>query len=106
MRAKLSTFDFLGFTHICSKASTGKLKSCGEFVRKRRNAKLQAISEQLRYRREEPIAEQGAVATPSILDGYYRYHAYTATCVFLVRSALKSLSDGLAVCDGEVTSES
>ena len=31
-------------------------------------------SRQLRYRREEPIAEQGAWLH-RVLDGYYRYHA-------------------------------
>jgi group II intron reverse transcriptase/maturase len=71
---KALTFDFLGFTHICSKASTGKLQILRRTIRKRRNAKLQAISEQLRYRREEPIAEQGAWLH-RVLDGYYRYHA-------------------------------
>ena len=71
---KALTFDFLGFTHICSKASTGKLQILRRTIRKRRNAKLQAISEQLRYRREEPIVEQG-LWLRRVLDGYYRYHA-------------------------------
>jgi len=102
---KALTFDFLGFTHICSKASAGKLQILRRTIRKRRNAKLQAISEQLLYRREEPIEEQGAWLR-RVLDGYYRYHAVHGNCVFSERSARKSLSGGIAACDGEVTSES
>jgi hypothetical protein len=43
-------------------------------ARKRRNAKLQSIAEQLRYRRDEPVAEQGAWLR-KVIEGYYRYHA-------------------------------
>src|SRR5260370_15661627 len=102
---KALTFDFLGFTHICSKASTGKLQILRRTIRKRRNAKLQAISEQLRYRREEPIAEQGAWLH-RVLDGYYRYHAVHGNLRVLGAIRTEILSDGIAVCDGEVTCES
>ena len=72
---KAHTFNFLGFTHICGTArKTGKLQIMRLTARKRRNAKLQSIAEQLRYRREEPIAEQGAWLR-KVIEGYYRYHA-------------------------------
>jgi len=82
---KPEAFNFLGFTHICGKSTTG-----GRFVlvrrtmRKRMRAKLQELKVELRRRRHLPIPEQGAYVT-SVVRGYYAYHA-VPTNVLTLRS--------------------
>ena len=72
---KPQTFDFLGFTHICSEARrNAKFQIRRQTMAKRQRAKIQAIAQELQYRREQPIAEQGAWLQ-SALRGYYGYHA-------------------------------
>jgi group II intron reverse transcriptase/maturase len=72
---KPQTFDFLGFTHICSEARrNGKFQIRRQTVAKRQRAKVQVIAQELQYRREQSIAEQGAWLQ-SVLRGYYGYHA-------------------------------
>ena len=71
---KPGTFNFLGFTHVCAKTSKG-----GFFVvqrrtmRKRRQAKLAEVKEQLRKRMHQTIREQGTYLR-AVLRGYFRYH--------------------------------
>ncbi len=72
---KPQTFDFLGFTHICTQARrNGKFQILRQSVAKRQRAKVKAIAQELRYRREQPIAEQGAWLQ-SVLRGIYGYQA-------------------------------
>ena len=71
---KPETFDFLGFTHFCTKTKSGAFAVGRRSIAKRQKAKLKVISQELRYRRELPIAEQGGWLN-SVLRGRYAYHA-------------------------------
>jgi RNA-directed DNA polymerase len=72
---KPQTFDFLGFTHICSRANwNGKFQIRRQSASRRKRAKIKAIAQELRKRRELSIAEQGAWLQ-GVLRGYYGYHA-------------------------------
>lgn len=72
---KPETFDFLGFTHVCSE---GRVK--GYFVlrrltvAKRMRAKLREVKEELMRRRHEPVSEQGKWLG-AVVRGYLQYHA-------------------------------
>jgi group II intron reverse transcriptase/maturase len=68
------TFDFLGFTHICSKTRTGKFTVRRKTIAKRLRQKLQEIGQLLRERMHWPIPHQGAWLR-SVLLGHYRYYA-------------------------------
>ena len=68
-------FDFLGFTHLCSRIwKSGRFTVKRKTVRKRMAAKLQAIGAELRRRMHEPSVEQGRWLR-RVLEGYYNYHA-------------------------------
>ena len=58
-KGKPETFDFLGFTHICAKSSKGKFMLLRLPMRRRFQAKLKEVKEQLKMRRYLPIAEMG-----------------------------------------------
>jgi group II intron reverse transcriptase/maturase len=68
------TFDFLGFTHVCG--TTRKRK---KFVvvrrtkRKRWQAKLRELKQELRKRMHDPVPKVGAWLR-SVLTGHYRYY--------------------------------
>jgi RNA-directed DNA polymerase len=57
---KPETFDFLGFTHICSRSRRGGYLLARHTRRDRKQAKLLEISEELRRRWHQDVAEQGA----------------------------------------------
>lgn len=71
---KVQTFDFLGFTHICARTRNGKFRILRQSAAKRQQAKVKAIAQELRKRRELPIAMQGEWLQ-SVLRGRYGYHA-------------------------------
>lgn len=71
---KVQTFDFLGFTHICARTRNGCFRVLRLSVAKRQRAKIKAIAQDLRNRREQTIARQGAWLQ-SVLRGRYGYHA-------------------------------
>lgn len=72
---KPETFDFLGFTHICERhRKTGDFPVRRQTARKRMVAKLQALHQQLRPRRHEPIARTGQWLG-SVVQGDFNYHA-------------------------------
>src|SRR6266516_120983 len=56
---KPETFNFLGFTFICSKSRRGKFQIKRKSRRDRMRAKLQAIKQELRQRIHQPIPVQG-----------------------------------------------
>ena len=56
---KPETFDFLGFTHICSRSKRGGFLLIRHSRRDRRIAKLLEIKETLRRRWHQDTAEQG-----------------------------------------------
>lgn len=68
------TFDFLGFTHCCSKTRQGGFKILRLTIKKRLRATLAAIREKLKRKRHEPIEQVGAWLT-KVMRGYFNYHA-------------------------------
>ena len=71
---KPETFDFLGFTHICGRTRSGKFQILRRRMAKRQTAKLKALGEELKIRRQQSIAQQGKWLG-AVLRGYYGYHA-------------------------------
>jgi RNA-directed DNA polymerase len=71
---KPETFNFLGFTHICiKKRSNGRFTVLRQTVRKRLQAKLNAVKTELRRRMHEPIPEQGKWLQ-AVVRGHIRYY--------------------------------
>jgi RNA-directed DNA polymerase len=72
---KPETFDFLGFTHICSKTRDGKRFSVRrKTIAKRLRAKLHAIKEDLRRRLNDDVEAVG-VWLRTVVQGYMNYQA-------------------------------
>lgn len=71
---KPETFDFLGFTHICSTTRKGRFCVLRKTIGKRIRAKLQTIKAELERRMHDPIREVGKWLR-SVVQGYYRYFA-------------------------------
>lgn len=72
---KPETFDFLGFTHYCTRSRKRAMFVVGrKTVKKRMVRTLQAIKMELRKRMHEPIAKTGAWLR-QVLRGYLNYHA-------------------------------
>jgi group II intron reverse transcriptase/maturase len=67
------TFNFLGFTHCCSKTRKGGFSVLRLTVRQRWQAKLRVLKEELRRRMHLPIQEQGAYLR-SVIRGHTRYY--------------------------------
>jgi len=71
---KPETFDFLGFTHICGKKrSNGYFTVMRQTIRKRRQAKLNAVKTELRQRMHAPIQDTGKWLR-SVVSGHIRYY--------------------------------
>jgi RNA-directed DNA polymerase len=68
------TFDFLGFTHCCSKTRQGGFKILRLTIKKRLRATLAAIRDKLKRKRHEPIGQVGAWLK-RVIRGYFNYHA-------------------------------
>lgn len=68
------TFDFLGFTHCCSKTRQGGFKILRLTIKKRLRATLAAIRDTLVKKRHEPIKQVGAWLK-RLIRGYFNYHA-------------------------------
>ncbi|MUV37561.1 RNA-directed DNA polymerase [Lentibacillus sp. JNUCC-1] len=73
---KPSTFDFLGFTHYCSKSRTGNFRVKRKTSRKKMKAKLANQKEWLKANRNRDIQEIMARLDRS-LKGYYNYYCIT-----------------------------
>ena len=71
---KPETFNFLGFTFICSKSRKGKFLIKRKTRRDRMRAKLQAIKQELRRRMHQPIPVQGKWLR-QVVRGYFNYFA-------------------------------
>ncbi len=67
-------FDFLGFTHICSKARSGRFMLRRATISKRMRAKLHELKDELMRRRHLPIPEQGQWLR-RVVQGHYNYYA-------------------------------
>ena len=70
---KPGTFNFLGFTHICGKTKKGDFTVLRQTMRKRMQAKLTAVAQELRARRHHPLKKQGAYVR-SVVGGHVRYY--------------------------------
>jgi RNA-directed DNA polymerase len=71
---KPETFQFLGFTFICGQSRRGrfllKRKSRGDRMR----IKLKEVREEMRWRRHQPVREQGKWLG-QVVRGFFAYHA-------------------------------
>ena len=71
---KPETFNFLGFTHICvKKRSNGRFTVLRQTIRKRLQAKLNAVKVELQRRMHEPIPELGKWLQ-AVVRGHIRYY--------------------------------
>jgi RNA-directed DNA polymerase len=74
-KGKPETFNFLGFTHICSTIyKSGKYTVLRKTVGKRMTAKLRDIAAKLRRRMHDPIEQTGDWLN-RVVRGYFNYHA-------------------------------
>jgi hypothetical protein len=70
---KPETFDFLGFTHICGKTSSGAFQVVRRTMRTRLRNKLRAVKAELRRRMHDPIPEVGQWLH-SVVEGHANYY--------------------------------
>ena len=72
---KPETFDFLGFTHICSKCrKEGRFKLLRKTISKRLRGKIKEVCQTLHRHRHKPVVEQGKWLR-SVVQGYFNYYA-------------------------------
>jgi len=71
---KPETFNFLGFTYICSRSRKGRFQVKRKTRRDRMRAKLKAIKQELKQRMHQPIPQQGKWLG-QVVKGYFNYHA-------------------------------
>ena len=71
---KPETFEFLGFTHICTKSSSGRFMLKRITSNKRMAAKLSEVKTELMRRRHLPIPHQGRWLA-SVIRGHCDYYA-------------------------------
>jgi group II intron reverse transcriptase/maturase len=72
---KPETFDFLGFTHICSRTRrTDRFVVRRQSITKRMRAKLQQIKQEVLRRRHDPVPEVGSWLR-RVVTGWFGYHA-------------------------------
>jgi RNA-directed DNA polymerase len=71
---KPETFNFLGFTFICSKTRAGRFQIQRKTRADRMRAKLQEIKQEMRRRMHQPLLEQGRWLE-RVVRGYFNYHA-------------------------------
>jgi RNA-directed DNA polymerase len=68
------TFDFLGFTHICGTTRQGKFALHRRTSRKKFQAKVNEVKEELRRRRHDDLAETGTWLK-RVFAGWCQYYA-------------------------------
>jgi group II intron reverse transcriptase/maturase len=67
------TFDFLGFTHVCSETKKGRFSVLRKTMQKRLQAKLKDVHSRLRRSMHQPVPEQGKYLR-SVILGHMRYY--------------------------------
>ena len=72
-QGKPETFNFLGFTHICSQTRKGKFTVLRRTMSKRKRAKLKEIKMELRQRLHYPVPEVGRWLR-LVVAGHNRYY--------------------------------
>lgn len=73
-QGKPQTFNFLGFTFICSRSRRGAFLLRRQTRGDRMRAALREIKDELRRRRHDSLADQGRWLR-SVVTGYFAYHA-------------------------------
>ena len=68
------TFDFLGFTHYCGQTRAGQFRVKRQTARKKMQAKLKELREELRRRMHDPVSQVGEWLG-RVLNGHYQYYA-------------------------------
>jgi group II intron reverse transcriptase/maturase len=68
------TFDFLGFTHICTTSRKGRFWIKRITIAKRMRAKLRQVKDELKRRWHQPIPVQGRWLR-SVVQGHLNYYA-------------------------------
>ncbi len=71
---KPETFDFMGFTHICSVNRRGKFWIRRKTIKKRLRRKLQEVKTKLIKRKHAPLTETAGWLA-SVVRGFTNYHA-------------------------------
>jgi group II intron reverse transcriptase/maturase len=70
---KPETFDFLGFTHICSRKKNGSYTIYRKTIPKRLRAKIKDVRKELYRNRHQPVAKQGAWLK-AVVQGHFNYY--------------------------------
>ena len=70
---KPTTFDFLGFTHICARSRRGKFTVHVKSMKKRLRRALKAVAEWCRTHRHAPVGLQQRMLNAK-LRGHYQYY--------------------------------
>jgi len=96
---KPETFDFPGFTHICSRSKQGGFLLARHTRRDRKMAKLLEIKEDLRRRWHQDKAEQGEWLG-TVVRGFFACHAVPTNSAPSRASATTSSISGDAPCAG------
>jgi len=73
---KPKTFDFLGFTHICSQERDGSFTVKRKTARDRMRRKLKEVHDELRRRRHHPVPEVGRWLG-AVVRGHMQYYGVT-----------------------------
>jgi group II intron reverse transcriptase/maturase len=81
---KPESFTFLGLTHRCGISSKGYYTIRRQTERKRLEAKLQQVKQELRRRMHHPAPEVGQWLE-RVLNGFYQYHAVPGNWASLYR---------------------
>lgn len=81
---KPETFDFLGFTHYCSRSKKGKFRVKRKTSRKKYNASLLKVKDWLKKNRNMRAPELMAKMRIKLL-GYYRHYGITDNATALYR---------------------
>ena len=81
-KGKPETFNFLGFTHICSRSRKGKFAIRRHPIQARMRAKLRELKEEFRRRLHAPVKEVGRWIQ-SVVVGWYRYFAVPRSMPYL-----------------------
>lgn len=75
-QGKPQTFDFLGFTHYCSKSSKGRFRVKRKTSGKKFKSKVKAFKEWLRTERHQDVKEMMKTIRAKLI-GHYRYYGIT-----------------------------
>ena len=83
---KPESFDFLGFTHYCSKSKNGKFRVKRKTSKKKFKQKVQEFKVWIKENRNEPL-EAIMATTARKLTGHYNYYGITDNSEALGRFA-------------------